>query len=189
MNFEEILRAGNAWWRLEAKVRDLKQHSWFRKYLMKRHRRFWSEGAHNESQSDSMRNRRGYKWKPGNIAIGDGLSPKRRPTIKISRPLFKKFPWTKKIPDAFASRILYLKPGSDLLSHGETPHYHRRWVVSLLSSGWDQVVPTLHCRQANWFEEQALHFHVTLVKQQHERIWKRMSNHISEYIVLGNQIV
>src|SRR5690606_38348006 len=36
----------------------------------------------------------------------------------------------------------------DLLSHGEAPHYHRRRVVSLLSSGWDQVVPTLYGRQA-----------------------------------------
>src|SRR5690606_41337078 len=36
----------------------------------------------------------------------------------------------------------------DLLSHGETPHYHRRSVVSLLSAGWDQVVPTLYGRQA-----------------------------------------
>ena len=35
----------------------------------------------------------------------------------------------------------------DLLSHGEAPHYHRRCVVSLLSSGWDQVVPTLYGRQ------------------------------------------
>jgi hypothetical protein len=39
-------------------------------------------------------------------------------------------------------------PGGDLLSHGEAPHYHRRYVVSLLSSGWDQVVPTLYGRQA-----------------------------------------
>ena len=29
-----------------------------------------------------------------------------------------------------------LKPGDDLLSHGETPHYHRRCTVSLLSSEW-----------------------------------------------------
>ena len=36
----------------------------------------------------------------------------------------------------------------DLLSHGETPHYHRRCIVSLLSSGRDQVVPTLYGRQA-----------------------------------------
>ena len=35
----------------------------------------------------------------------------------------------------------------DLLSHGETPHYHRRYIVSLLSSGWDQVVPMLYGRQ------------------------------------------
>ena len=35
----------------------------------------------------------------------------------------------------------------DLLSHGETPHYHRRCIVSLLSSGWDQVVPMLYVRQ------------------------------------------
>ncbi|WP_205716953.1 hypothetical protein, partial [Escherichia coli] len=27
---------------------------------------------------------------------------------------------------------LYLMPGSSLLSHGETPHYHRRYGVSLL---------------------------------------------------------
>ncbi len=27
-----------------------------------------------------------------------------------------------------------LKPGDVLLSHGETPHYHRRYCVSLLSS-------------------------------------------------------
>ena len=35
----------------------------------------------------------------------------------------------------------------DLLSHGETPHYHRRCIVSLLSSGWDQVVPMLYGRR------------------------------------------
>jgi hypothetical protein len=35
----------------------------------------------------------------------------------------------------------------DLLSHGESPHYHRRRVVSLLSSERDQVVPTRYGRQ------------------------------------------
>ena len=35
----------------------------------------------------------------------------------------------------------YLMPGSSLLSHGETPHYHRRYGVSLLSSAWGQVGP------------------------------------------------
>ena len=40
---------------------------------------------------------------------------------------------------------LNLMPGSSLLSHGETPHYHRRYGVSLLSSHgvrWD------HCAKA-----------------------------------------
>ena len=45
-----------------------------------------------------------------------------------------------------------MKLDDDLLSHGETPHYHRRCVVSLLSSGRDQVVPTLYGRQAILFE-------------------------------------
>ena len=42
---------------------------------------------------------------------------------------------------------------SDLLSHGETPHYHRRYAFSLLSSEWIQVVPTRYGRQANWLSE------------------------------------
>ena len=46
--------------------------------------------------------------------------------------------------------LVHLEPDDVLLSHGETPHYHRRCTVSLLSSGWDQVVPVLYCRQANW---------------------------------------
>ena len=46
-------------------------------------------------------------------------------------------------------------PGNDLLSHGETPHYHRRSSVSLLSSGWDQVGPERYCCQANRFEERS----------------------------------
>ena len=44
---------------------------------------------------------------------------------------------------------LLLKPDDDLLSHGESPHYHWRCTVSLLSSGWDQVGPILYGRQAN----------------------------------------
>ena len=55
----------------------------------------------------------------------------------------------KKARGAFAPRALEVKPDNDLLSHGETPHYHRRRAVSLLSSGWDQVVPTRYDRQAN----------------------------------------
>ena len=30
----------------------------------------------------------------------------------------------------------------------DLPHYHRRWIVSRLSSGWDQVVPIRYGRQA-----------------------------------------
>ena len=36
-------------------------------------------------------------------------------------PIHKKTPYLK-----FKHGVLDLKPGSDLLSHGETPHYHRR---------------------------------------------------------------
>ncbi len=45
--------------------------------------------------------------------------------------------------------LFYLMPGSSLLSHGETPHYHRRYGVSLLSSAWGQVGPPRYSRQAN----------------------------------------
>ncbi len=51
-------------------------------------------------------------------------------------------------PSGWASS-LYLMPGSSLLSHGETPHYHRRYGVSLLSSAWGQVGPPRYSRQAN----------------------------------------
>ena len=46
-------------------------------------------------------------------------------------------------------RSFNLMPGSSLLSHGETPHYHRRYGVSLLSSAWGQVGPPRYSRQAN----------------------------------------
>ena len=52
-----------------------------------------------------------------------------------------------KTPSAFANGVLEFNLDDDLLSHGETPHYHRRCIVSLLSSGWDQVVPMLYGRQ------------------------------------------
>ncbi len=44
---------------------------------------------------------------------------------------------------------LKIRSGSSLLSHGETPHYHRRYGVSLLSSAWGQVGPPRYCRQTN----------------------------------------
>lgn len=52
-----------------------------------------------------------------------------------------------KTPTAFAIGVSEFNLDDDLLSHGETPHYHRRCIVSLLSSGWDQVVPMLYGRQ------------------------------------------
>ncbi len=42
-----------------------------------------------------------------------------------------------------------IKSGSSLLSHGETPHYHRRYGVSLLSSAWGQVGPPRYRCQTN----------------------------------------
>ncbi len=47
----------------------------------------------------------------------------------------------KKAQSSDCALLLNLMPGSSLLSHGETPHYHRRYGVSLLSSAWDQVGP------------------------------------------------
>ena len=51
-------------------------------------------------------------------------------------------------------------PEDVLLSHGETPHYHRRCIISLLSSGWDQVVLMLYGPQTKlvssnlWLKDQ-----------------------------------
>ncbi len=56
-------------------------------------------------------------------------SAHRQTTDKTKGPVFR------------LSFLLYLMPGSSLLSHGETPHYHRRYGVSLLSSAWGQVGP------------------------------------------------
>ena len=44
--------------------------------------------------------------------------------------------------------LMSTKPGTDLLSPRQTPQYHRRWLVSLLSSGWDQVGPS-----RNWHQD------------------------------------
>uniref|UniRef100_UPI003979CF5E hypothetical protein n=1 Tax=Citrobacter braakii TaxID=57706 RepID=UPI003979CF5E len=43
---------------------------------------------------------------------------------------------TQKSPSGRMGFFTCLMPGSSLLSHGETPHYHRRYGVSLLSSAW-----------------------------------------------------
>lgn len=42
-------------------------------------------------------------------------------------------------------------PDDALLSHGESPHYHRRHCVLLLSSVWSQVGPQHSCRRENSF--------------------------------------
>ena len=64
-------------------------------------------------------------------------SAHRQTTDKTKSPVFR------------LSFLFYLMPGSSLLSHGETPHYHRRYGVSLLSSAWGQVGPPRYRRQAN----------------------------------------
>ncbi len=54
-------------------------------------------------------------------------------------PLVK--PFRERYPEMTLSLVSSEMPGSSLLSHGETPHYHRRYGVSLLSSAWGQVGP------------------------------------------------
>ena len=44
---------------------------------------------------------------------------------------------------------MYLVTWRALLSHGDAPHYHRHYSVSLLSSVWYQVVPPHYRRQDN----------------------------------------
>ena len=53
------------------------------------------------------------------------------------------------ISAASSINILKGKPGSDLLSHKRTLHYHRRDCISLLCSEWEQVVLQHYGRQAN----------------------------------------
>jgi hypothetical protein len=72
----------------------------------------------------------------------------------------------KKKPRSNATGFLNLMPGNDLLSHGETPHYHRRSSVSLLSSGWDQVGPERYCCQANCFRERIVSDPFSMQKSQ-----------------------
>ena len=81
------------------------------------------------------------KW-----SLNEGLRPAEAQLERvITGEMF--FTRKNKTPSAFADGVLEFNLDDDLLSHGETPHYHRRCIVSLLSSGWDQVVPTLYGRQ------------------------------------------
>ena len=57
-------------------------------------------------------------------------------------------PLKAKTPDALTSGVP-IRLGGDLLSHGDAPHYHRHYSVSLLSSVWCQVVPPHYRRQDN----------------------------------------
>ncbi len=72
---------------------------------------------------------------------------------------------------------LKLMPGSSLLSHGETPHYHRRYGVSLLSSAWGQVGPPRYRRQANSVSFQPLH---SLPVQPPEPIFEQAESRLSK---------
>ena len=44
-----------------------------------------------------------------------------------------------KTPDLYSVWGSYYSIGDALLSHGETPHYHRHYGILLLSSEWSQV--------------------------------------------------
>ena len=68
----------------------------------------------------------------------------------------------------------------DLLSHGETPHYHRRYFVSLLSSVWDQVVPKLYGRQAI---RSGFRVSYGLGRTLHPNTWNRFSNNHSQSVL------
>ncbi len=74
-----------------------------------------------------------------NPAVGPDVSPEAVPGPQKR----------KKKPIRKDGLFTCLMPGSSLLSHGETPHYHRRYGVSLLSSAWGQVGPPRYRRQAN----------------------------------------
>ena len=77
-----------------------------------------------------------FKSAPGGF-VPTPESAHRQTTNKTKGPVFR------------LSLLFYLMPGNSLLSHGETPHYHRRYGVSLLSSAWGQVGPPRYRRQAN----------------------------------------
>ena len=58
--------------------------------------------------------------------------------------------WAKKYPDkGYLSR--WKKPWQRPTLPYSCVQYHRRWESWLLSSGWDQVFPSLYCHQENLF--------------------------------------
>lgn len=54
----------------------------------------------------------------------------------------------KKKPLCWQKGLNGKEPGDNRLLHGRNPHYHRRQMVSLLSSRWNQVGPTGYGHQA-----------------------------------------
>lgn len=55
--------------------------------------------------------------------------------------------WTQKTPPPVCTGGWGKNSGNDLLSHGLSPHYHRRNSVSLPGSGWSRVVPLCYGHQ------------------------------------------
>ncbi|WP_207190627.1 hypothetical protein, partial [Klebsiella aerogenes] len=72
-----------------------------------------------------------------NQAAGPGIFPQavqagERSAAPVSAaPPGEIYPAQQKTPHLPVRGSSYLMPGSSLLSHGETPHYHRRYGVSL----------------------------------------------------------
>ena len=104
--------------------------------------------AGNQKEKPQPLSRLGLQLKPGNQGLSE-LGPfvpgkAKLFALPVSSLTLRSLPRNiKEKPQPLSRLGLQLKPGSDLLAHGETPHYHRRCTVSLLSSGWDQVVPML----------------------------------------------
>ncbi len=87
----------------------------------------------------------GSLWRASCLPIyGPLLRQRSNPPRRISPPqerVLTDRPQMNKGPVFRLSLSFYLMPAVPLPSHGETPHYHRRYGVSLLSSAWGQVGP------------------------------------------------
>src|SRR5690606_15326798 len=94
-------------------------------------------GRHGRQATNSPCTGADSSGSPGLVRLTDGVHLLRAPGNG-----------KEKTPTCFQSGDSYLKLDDDALSHGEAAHCHRRCIVSLLSSEWDQVVPMLYGRQA-----------------------------------------
>ena len=72
-------------------------------------------------------------------------------------------PIQKKPQRFLVEALFYFLPGGVLLSHGESPHYHRRYSVSLLSSAWNQVGPLHYRRQDNSFDDSTFRYFIRVL--------------------------